>query len=69
MVIGEYVHVSGLVLKYVSQTACLQFAHRELEIVLGCWFFTQKINKVNQFASVISKLQNLPHSSKCCVRY
>jgi hypothetical protein len=69
MVIGEYVHVLCIVLKYITKISCLHFAHRELEIFLGFWFFTQKITKLNQFASVNSKLQILPHSSKCCVRY
>jgi len=60
MVIGEYVHVSCLVLKYITQIKCLHVDHRELEIFLGFWFFTQKITKVNQFASVNSKLPKLP---------
>jgi len=32
MVIGEHIHVSCLVLKFITQIACLHFAHRELEI-------------------------------------
>jgi hypothetical protein len=69
MVIGEYIHVSCLVLKYITQIACLHFAHRELEIFWGVSGFSHKMTKVSQFASVNSKLQKLRHSSKCCVRY
>ena len=55
VVIGVYIRVLCVVLKYIAQIACLHFAHRELEIFLGFWFFTQKITNVNHILVYIQQ--------------